>query len=276
MFKRRRFSRKRGSKGYGGVLKFASRYPGRHVTQVPYPQTYFTKHPFYFDDSIIDVVTDYDVVVFEPTALFNVDTIGGDAGYASILNAQYERYVVLGFSYKITIVNKHTSSLLYVVSVHPNSDVPVDDQDAKYRVGAKQIVVAPGGQANATKTQTGYVNCQGLFGVKVWNEKDFFGVFTTDPTRNAFLYSSVATIDATTTFTYDISVHFQIYVKWFDRDVSGEPAALGGGGAIGSLKMPIDRVAHIGKLEGQLKSLKDSLPLAKKRKLMEIELKMDE
>ncbi len=259
--RKRRGGTKRKMTQWGGAQKFHSRYPGgKNVTQVPYPQTYFTKHPYFISDRIT-TVSEYDVLVFQPNSLFDIDAVGGDVGYASVLNLQYKRYCVLGYAWTVTITNLHTTSLIFNVLHWPTSDVPVDLDEIQYRPGNKQLLIAPQGGAGAVKTMHGYVNIQGLTGVEVWNEKDFWGVGTADPARQTFMFVAVAAADGgITPYEYEFRIQMHMYVKWFNRDASGEP--------VGSFEaaIPASKVDLVKKLEHQLTDLKLSLPAAKRRK----------
>ncbi len=264
MFKRRRFGgRKRKIQQWGGAQKFHSNYPGKNATESPYPQTYFTKHPYFLSDRIT-TVGDYDILVFQPNEMFDIDAVGGDVGYATVLNLQYKRYVVLAYQWTVTITNLHTASLLFNVLHWPNSDVPVDLEEIEYRPGNCQVLVAPQGGAGAVKTMKGYVSIEGLTGVQVWNEKDYFGVGTTSPVRTTFMYVAVSSADASTAYNYEFRVQMHMYVKWFNREVSGEPVGVVVAGT------PATRGAHIAQLESQLTELKLDMPVAKRRKISHV------
>ncbi len=230
MFRRRR-GKRRGS--YGGSLKFHTRFKGGNkVTQVPTSQEYFTKHPFY---QTLNQTTEpaFDVVPYTMSALFDMDGAGADAGYAARMNLFWKNYVVIGCAWRVTCVNlEATTSLTLMVVPWSSTDVPTSLADMEYRAGCKTVIVSPMGSAGDVKTLSGYVNIAQMFGMKIWNEEEFFGVDTANPTRNTFLYIALQD-NVALAKDYQLRTHLQLYVKWFNRVDAGEPALAAGGFKIG-------------------------------------------
>ncbi len=222
MFTRRRFKRKARRKSWGGTLKFATKYPGgMRVTQYPIAQTYFTKHEFYDTQHISGGAFELDV--YQPTALFNMDLVGGDAAWAAQFVGFWNSYVVLGVKYVITVASRETQDTL-LFSVVPWGRIadPISQDDMQYRAGCKTVVLSGQGGTGSTKTISGYVSWTALSGVKVVNEDIFWGKLTVDPTSNMSLYVSTNNSNGSNT-TYTLRVHLVAYTKWFNRTEEGNP-----------------------------------------------------
>ncbi len=247
-FKRRRFKR-RGSKlnQWGGTLKFATRFPGgNRVTQMPMPQTFFTKHAFY-STGTTNALDDFNLKTFIPSALFNVDSSGADAGFAADMNAFYKFYVVLGYSYRITYQNltSTSSALFLVVPFSTNTSPPTSLINMEYRAGCKTAVLGVEQGGSAQKTLSGYVNTSSLFGTKLTEEEEFWGQDTNDPARPTFLYVVGQNMADSRDWDFSFRVHITMYVKWFNREIAGAP----------TVSFNATRAGHIASLKARVAML---------------------
>ncbi len=247
MFRGRRFRKKKPLGNWGGALKFSSRFPGgNRATQVPLPDTYFTKHPFYQTQNVNIVGgSAFDLQIYNPSSLFNVDLAGADAGFAASMNLFYRQYVVLGTSYHVTVMNLDTTnSMTTMIVPFGHVDDPTSFSDMEYRAGCVTKVVSCR-QGNGGKVVfNGYVPHAAVFGTKIWNELTYWGENTTNPLNNICLYIGTARNDAATTWVYEIRVHLTMYVKWFNRKEAGEPTLLGGDVGLASA-LPASKAALI-------------------------------
>jgi len=246
MFTRRRARRRSGKRIWGGVNKFASRFPGgKRITQVPFAQVYFTKHAYNQTLNNTNIAL-FSLFAYQPTSLFNVDLSGDDAAFAASLNQFWTTYVVLGFSYEVSFVNRETGDdLTLSVVPWPTIDDPTSLREIEYRAGSKSVLISEGDSGNNIKSISGYVNVSSLFGMKVVNEATFWADGTTEPTTRPQLYCGVTNnLGNTTTGTFKIKM--QLYVKWFNRKDAGEPTSFGPAamveGNIASLKAHIDKM----------------------------------
>ncbi len=218
--------RKRGRKQtWGGTLKFATRYPGgNRVTQIPMPQAFFTKHPFY-STGTSNPMDDFDLKDLSPSWLFDVDGNGGDAGFAANMNAFYKFYVVLGYSYRITMSScSNDTTAVFLVVPWPTSEAPATLAASEYRAGAKTAVLGVEQGGNAQRTLSGYVNTSALFGTKLTEEEEFWGQDTNKPARETHLYVVMQSMNDDQDWCYAFQIHLTLYVKWFNRATSGQPA----------------------------------------------------
>ncbi len=239
MFKRRKFKRRGRKQNWGGSIRFSTRFPGGNkVTQVPVAQTYFTKHPFYLTGTT-NALDDFHVKNFQPSALFNVDTAGADAGFAAAMNDLYQFYVVLGFSWRVEVVNLETASTMTLLAVPwPTGSLPTNVLQMEYRPGCKSVLLGTKDGAGARKSLSGYVNTSALFGTKLVHEEEFWGQNTTVPARLMHLIIVMQNNVDDQDWNFSFRVHFQIYTKWFNRAVEGFPTVLAP-----------TRVAHLEKLK---------------------------
>ncbi len=223
MFRRRRFGRKR--KSWGGTLKFATRYPGgNRATQVPIPQTYFTKHPFYTTLNV-GSGTSFDLTSITMNSLFNMDGLGADAGYAAAMNLFWENWVVLGCHFVISYSTTEADTPAVIYSLPwPNVADPTDKDDMQYRGGCRTRLLSSEFGSKSVSTLKGYVNIAQLTGQKVVVEQDFWGTNTAAPVNLTPLYMAFDTTNGTTS-SYSLRIHLTLYVKWFNKQASsGDPS----------------------------------------------------
>ncbi len=256
MFRRRKA---RKGRSWGGTLKFATRYPGgSRATQIPMPQTFFTKHAFYLTQNVGGAPA-FSLEPYQMNALFNVDLAGGDAGFAAEMSLFYGTYVVLGFSYVVTFLNLETGTGSTVVVVPwPKIEDPTTLNDIEYRAGAKSRMINALNSGSSKTTLKGYVNLSKLYGMKIANEASFWGVGTADPAIPMQFYIGIAE-GAGGTQNYQLRVHFTFYVKWFNRNEAGGTAA-----AVGVLGSA-GRGAHIEKLKAHIDNMEKSAAVKKVR-----------
>ncbi len=269
MFKRRRFKRRGGSKSWGGVLKYSTRFPGGNaVTQVPFAQTFFTKLAYYQTLSVINAPT-FDLHFFNLNYLFSVDSSGTDAAFASELSAMYGAYVVLAVGYEFTVSNlEATTGVTMIVVPWPvNSQNPTDLSDIEYRAGAKSYMLGPSTSSRSVKTVKGYVNLSSMYGSKVVSEEEFWAFGTLTPPRVMRVFVAVQNNQALTT-DYELRTHLTFYVKWFNRSTGGEPnqafSAFGG-------PLAPDRSKHIVKLRRLADALEKSMCIPDEEEMKMIE-----
>ncbi len=248
MFRRRRFRRRSSKNVWGGVNKFASRFPGgKRVTQVPFAQVYFTKHAYNQTINNVNIAA-FSLFAYQPTSLFNVDLLGDDAAFAASLNQFWTTYVVLGASYEVTWSSReNTDSSQLTVVPWPTIDDPTTFREIEYRAGSKTVMVSGAESGQSIKSIKGYVNMSSLFGMKVVNEATFWADGTVEPTVRPQLYCSLTNnLGNTSTGTFKIKM--QLYVKWFNRKDAGEPSLVGFGPSshvennILSLKRHVDKM----------------------------------
>ncbi len=267
-FKKRSFRkkfrgrRKRSSRPYGGVLKYSSKFAGGNLaTQVPFPQVYITKLPYYKTANTIAGAA-FTLTTFNVNALFDIDTLGGDVGFASAMSNLYRSYVVLGVAWTVTCVNLETdTSLNFGVVMWPSNQAPTDFQGLQFRPGCKTIMVDPIGSGKTQRTLRGYCDLRKLWGTKIGTEEEFWGTGTTDPTRLLRMYIGLSD-NTGNTKNVQLRVHFQLYTKWFNRNLEGAPAAL-----IGPLAP--NRLVAIERMKFQLAELEASVPEVKEEEKME-------
>ncbi len=223
--KRRKQRRRRaGKRQWGGVVKFGTRFPGgRRVTQVPFPQVYFTKHAYRQTVNNTNIAA-FTLFAYQPSSLFNVDLLGDDAGFAAALDTFWTTYVVLGYSYEVTFSSRENGDDLQMYVVPwPFIDDPTTSSNMEYRAGAKVVMIGPNASGDSVKSIRGYVNTSSLVGVKLVNEATFWGSGSTEPTVIPQLYCGISNnLGSTTTGTFKIALN--IYVKWFNRKDAGTPA----------------------------------------------------
>ncbi len=271
--RRRRFSRKRGTPSYGGTLKFATRFKGgRRTTQVPIAQVYFTKHPALESEAISITAPNPFIQGWQPSALFNWDLAGADAGFAASMLSFWQNYVVLGYSYHVIFHNTDNSNAIRV-GVLPLGNVVTDPttfDDFMYRPGAQTKMLTTKANTQATAHFSGYVNSSKIIGTKVWQDSTFYGEGTADPiTNSAFLIAAqnLSTLDAT---AMSFRIKFVFYVKWFNRTAIGDPST-----SLAALPTA-KKVDVIKKLELHLKMLKGGDPKIsndeEEKEVMEVEI----
>ncbi len=235
-FKRRRsFKKRSGKQQWGGSLKFATRYPGgNRATQVPMPQTFFTKHPYY-ELATVNALDDFIFRDYLPSSLFNINGSGADAGFASAMNTFYVDYVVLGFAYKITVSSLVAAqTLTFTLVPWPTNDDPTNISEMDYRPGAKSSIVGVMDGGQGQKSFSGYVKSSALYGVNVADEKEFWGAGTTAPSKIMHLYFSLQNNSDSQDWNFSYRVHLTMYVKWFNRKEIAVPSS-----ALGAFEVPL-------------------------------------
>ncbi len=238
---RKMFRRRRAKKGsYGGVIKFSTRFKGGKgsamVSQVPFPQIYFTRHP-YFQTFNTTTATQFFLRTFIVNDMFDIDGVGGDVGYAAAMEDIYREYVVLGCKYEVTTVNLEVDTSINVGIVFwPSNQPPSDMSELQYRAGSQTIMLGARDSGKQQQTLRGYANLGQLFGAKPAVEEDFWGTLSASPVRGLRCYIATSSNDSTAVYNIQTRVHFTLYVKWFNRNVIGLPsdAALGVAPTIGA------------------------------------------
>ncbi len=250
------FRRRRGTKrSYGGVVKFSTRYRGGRgsamVCQVPIPQIYITRHPYFQTNNTV-TVAQFFLRTLLPSSLFNIDASGLDVGFAAALEQFWSTYVVLGCKYEVTIVNLDpTSSINFGIVFWPSNQTLSDFQELQYRPGSQTTMVSPIDSGANMKTLRGYVNFNQLFGVKMVNEEEFWGSLSTDPVRQMRMYIGTSSNDASAVYSIQTRINLTLYVKWFNRNDVGEPADVLRGGVLAT-----SLVEQVKKSESKLSALK--------------------
>ncbi len=246
--------RRRSSKsGYGSVVKFSTRFKGGRGTammcQAPMPQIYLTRHP-YFQTTNTTEATGFFLRTYVVNDMFDIDGAGGDVGFAAAMSTFYRDYVVLACAYEITMVNLETdTSANFGVLFWPSSQPPTDFQTFQFRPGAQSKVLSAAGSGHQQQTLKGYVNLKQLFGTNIASEEEFWGDGTTTPTRTLRCYVATSSNLGADSIAFQTRVNFTLYVKWFNRNSIGTPAALARG-------LPATMTLQIEQLEGQLFELK--------------------
>ncbi len=240
----------------GGALKFHTRYPksrGTQVTQAPMASRFFTVLPFYYSENVGGDPA-FGLTEFRPTAIFNVDLLGSDAGFASSMLTFYNDWVVLGYSYDFQVISLETGTAMIMSVVNwPNNTLPTSQSTMEYLPGcqSKQLTNFNGG-AGAQQRIKGYVNVSSLMSVKVAQEAIFWGTGTGNPTTQPSLFLSMANVIGSAGNNYQIRLALKLYVKFWNRNEGGIPTLLS---PFGGKAIPATRKEHLKKLKAQCEVL---------------------
>ncbi len=224
MRKRRRVGRGAGkaryNRKYDAILYKAPRPKG--ALGGAFPSAYFTKLPFKVTSTITGA-SNYSVDEFFPAGL---GAVFGSADYnwrQRLLNL-YNRWVCLGFSWKVTFHNLDPDSLINCwVLPWPANEDPTTANLIKFQTGVQQVMVGPAiGGGSAGRVISGYRSMKRLMGVNVVNEEEYWGNQSTEPTIQPRLYVA-AENGSTPTSPEFIDFQYQLeligYFKFFGTDL---------------------------------------------------------
>ncbi len=259
---KKRYRRKRGvfrsGPPQGGTTVVRSRWGYKNANTDFLPGILMTKHLFI---NKVRHTTAVNMVFTEylPNDLFNVfGTM--DAKGASVLVPIYDKWVVTGFSYRVTFVNLNVENA-YRCMVFPSfkDQDPSTGSQLAQQAGTRTKILAPLG-SGAPVVMSGYCNLNKLTGLKLVDAAGYYGSGTSGPTSSFVVrfYVGTQNIQGSDT-TQDVStdVKLVLYTKWFERLMETEVTDVSNEGGVAIIRSHAGQQVGPGNVEIEMDESKD-------------------
>ncbi len=216
----------------GGTLRLKSNFGlGVMIAGGTMPNIVFVKHDYRILTTLEDAGP-FQVKSLRPNDLTDIDGAGQNASRFQTFVGFYNLWCVVGFSYKVTLINlDNTDSMIGMVVPWGRDETPASQAQMEYMPGCKQKVLSHLVGHHAMVSFSGYVNINSLVGVKVVNEDDYCGTVDVAPANKIRFYVGIANMDGSgDSFNIQVQVSMKLYTKWSSPNQTAAPAFVDSGG----------------------------------------------
>jgi len=190
------------------------------------PQKCRTQLRFQAYPGLISALTDSHSLVYRPTSYYDVDPAVGGGSYAgyTFFAAQYGRYRVTGFKYKVTFINLETTGVAVSCQAIPSGGTPNSGTAADYVEAASendygQVAICAPTSSTPEQVIEGYVDTVKLWGTpEAKTAEGWAAAIGGSPSANSWLRISAHKLNATPmTVGVQTSLELTAYGYWDQR-----------------------------------------------------------